>query len=73
MQHVNDGQATVRQDRTVARVNTRPVGATVMGLIGFVLATPLAAVVLVLTRFYRMDILGDPEAQPMEEEAEDSS
>jgi predicted PurR-regulated permease PerM len=45
----------------------------VMGLIGFILATPLAAVVLVLTRFYRMDILGDPEAQAMEEEAENSS
>jgi len=32
----------------------------VLGLLGFVLATPLAAVALVLTRFYRKEILGDP-------------
>lgn len=34
-----------------------------LGLKGFVLATPLAAVMLVLSRFYRRDILGDPEAE----------
>lgn len=36
---------------------------TVLGLLGFILATPLAAVVLVLTRYYRADILGDREAE----------
>lgn len=36
---------------------------SVLGLLGFVLATPLAAVLLVLTRYYRSDILGDEEAQ----------
>lgn len=35
----------------------------VLGLLGFVLATPLAAVVLVLTRFYRREILGDPSVE----------
>ncbi len=32
---------------------------TLLGILGFVLATPLAAVVLVLSRFYRADVLGD--------------
>ncbi len=36
---------------------------SVLGIIGFVLATPLAAVALVLSRFYRADILGDEEAR----------
>lgn len=36
---------------------------TVLGVLGVVFATPLAAVVLVLTRFYRTDILGDEEAE----------
>jgi predicted PurR-regulated permease PerM len=35
----------------------------VVGVIGIVLATPLAAVLLVLTRFYRIDILGDRAAE----------
>ncbi|CAN5776993.1 AI-2E family transporter [soil metagenome] len=35
---------------------------TLMGILGFVLATPLAAVVLVLSRYYRADVLGDHEA-----------
>jgi predicted PurR-regulated permease PerM len=35
---------------------------TVLGVMGVVLATPLAAVILVLTRFYQRDFLGDPEA-----------
>jgi len=35
---------------------------TLMGILGFVLATPLAAVILVLSRFYRADLLGDREA-----------
>jgi predicted PurR-regulated permease PerM len=33
-----------------------------LGILGFVLATPLAAVALVLSRFYRADVLGDPGA-----------
>lgn len=42
----------------------------VLGIKGFVLATPLAAVLLVLSRFYRRDALGDPEAaDDMEAEA----
>jgi predicted PurR-regulated permease PerM len=36
---------------------------TVLGVLGFVLATPLAAVMLVLARFYRTDILGDKDAE----------
>lgn len=36
----------------------------VLGLLGFVLATPLAAVGLVLARFYRREILRDPEVEP---------
>jgi predicted PurR-regulated permease PerM len=32
---------------------------TVVGILGFALATPLAAVLLVVTRFYRTDVLGD--------------
>jgi predicted PurR-regulated permease PerM len=32
---------------------------TLLGILGFVLATPLAAVVLVLSRFYREDVLGE--------------
>jgi predicted PurR-regulated permease PerM len=35
----------------------------VLGIKGFVLATPLAAVVLVLARFYRRDALDDPDAE----------
>jgi predicted PurR-regulated permease PerM len=35
----------------------------VLGIKGFVLATPLAAVALVLSRFYRRDILGDQDVQ----------
>jgi predicted PurR-regulated permease PerM len=35
---------------------------SVLGILGFVLATPLAAVILVLSRFYRADVLGDEEA-----------
>jgi predicted PurR-regulated permease PerM len=35
---------------------------TVVGVIGFTLATPIAAVLLVLTRFYRRDVLGDADA-----------
>lgn len=35
---------------------------TVLGLLGFILATPLAAVLLVMSRYYRADILGDPGA-----------
>ena len=30
-----------------------------LGILGFILATPLAAVVLVLSRFYREDVLGE--------------
>ncbi|MFO7567001.1 MAG: AI-2E family transporter [Enhygromyxa sp.] len=36
---------------------------TVLGLLGFVLATPLAAVALVLARSYRREILRDPEVE----------
>lgn len=35
---------------------------TVLGMLGFIFATPLAAVALVISRFYRTDILGDREA-----------
>jgi predicted PurR-regulated permease PerM len=35
----------------------------VIGVIGIVLATPLAAVLLVLSQFYRRDVLGDGEAE----------
>jgi predicted PurR-regulated permease PerM len=31
----------------------------ILGILGFILATPLAAVVLVLSRFYREDLLGE--------------
>jgi predicted PurR-regulated permease PerM len=31
-----------------------------LGALGFILATPLAAVVLVVSRFYREDVLGEP-------------
>ena len=34
----------------------------VLGVIGIVMATPLAAVLLVLSRFYRRDVLGDRDA-----------
>jgi predicted PurR-regulated permease PerM len=34
----------------------------VIGIMGIVLATPLAAVLLVLSRFYRRDVLGDAQA-----------
>ncbi len=37
----------------------------VVGILGFILATPLAAVGLVLARFYRADVLGDPDAKPI--------
>jgi predicted PurR-regulated permease PerM len=40
----------------------------VVGVLGIVFATPLAAVLLVLTHFYRTDILGDPEALKEDEE-----
>lgn len=40
---------------------------TLLGILGFVFATPLAAVVLVMTRFYRTDILGDREAEEDDE------
>jgi predicted PurR-regulated permease PerM len=43
---------------------------TVLGALGFILATPLAAVVLVLHRFYRIDILGDAEAEVKKEEGD---
>ncbi len=36
---------------------------TVIGIIGIVLATPLAAVLLVVSQFYRSDVLGDPGAE----------
>ena len=36
----------------------------VVGILGFILATPLAAVGLVLARFYRADVLGDPDVEP---------
>ncbi|CAN5665416.1 AI-2E family transporter [soil metagenome] len=36
---------------------------TLLGILGFIFATPLAAAVLVLTRFYRTDILGDREVE----------
>lgn len=39
---------------------------TVLGVLGFTLATPVAAVLLVLTRFYRRDILRDPDAQQLD-------
>jgi predicted PurR-regulated permease PerM len=32
----------------------------VLGVLGFVLATPIAAVTLVLSRYYRREVLGDP-------------
>jgi predicted PurR-regulated permease PerM len=35
----------------------------VLGLLGFILATPLAAVLLVLSRFYRRDILGEADVE----------
>lgn len=35
----------------------------VIGMLGFIYATPLAAVVLVMSRFYRMDILEDDTAK----------
>lgn len=38
----------------------------VLGLLGFILATPLAAVVLVLTRFYRRHALGDQEVRSLQ-------
>jgi predicted PurR-regulated permease PerM len=36
---------------------------TVLGILGFTLATPLAAVLLVLSRFYRREVLGDAQAE----------
>ncbi|CAN5641645.1 AI-2E family transporter [soil metagenome] len=36
---------------------------TVLGALGWILATPLAVVVLVLTAFYRRNLLGDAEAE----------
>jgi predicted PurR-regulated permease PerM len=38
--------------------------AAVIGVIGIVLATPLAAVLLVVSQFYRADVLADPDARP---------
>jgi predicted PurR-regulated permease PerM len=35
---------------------------SLLGILGFILATPLAAVVMVLTRFYREDLLREPGA-----------
>jgi predicted PurR-regulated permease PerM len=46
----------------VFTIVTQIVLGTLLGVIGFVLATPLAAVVLVLSRFYREDVLGEPRA-----------
>jgi predicted PurR-regulated permease PerM len=37
----------------------------VIGVMGVVMATPLAAVLVVLNRFYRRDLLGDAEAEPV--------
>jgi predicted PurR-regulated permease PerM len=39
----------------------------VLGVMGVILATPLAAVTLVMSRFYRRDVLGDPEAEVRQE------
>lgn len=36
---------------------------SLLGILGFILATPLAAVVLVLSRFYRRDLLGEPDVE----------
>jgi predicted PurR-regulated permease PerM len=35
----------------------------VIGMMGIIMATPLAAVLLVMSRFYRRDFLGDPDAR----------
>jgi hypothetical protein len=35
-------------------------------VIGIVLAAPLAAVLLVVSQFYRADVLEDPDAAPLE-------
>jgi predicted PurR-regulated permease PerM len=40
----------------------------VVGVMGIAMATPLAAVLIVLNRFYRRDILGDPRAEEEEDE-----
>jgi predicted PurR-regulated permease PerM len=43
----------------VFTIVTQVVLGAILGIIGFVLATPLAAAVLVLSRFYREDVLGE--------------
>jgi predicted PurR-regulated permease PerM len=43
----------------VFTIVTQIVLGSIMGIIGFILATPLAAVILVLSRFYREDVLGE--------------
>jgi predicted PurR-regulated permease PerM len=44
----------------VFTIITQIVLGTLLGVLGFILATPLAAVILVLSRFYREDVLGEP-------------
>jgi predicted PurR-regulated permease PerM len=43
----------------VFTIITQLVLGTILGVLGFILATPLAAVMLVLSRFYREDVLGE--------------
>jgi predicted PurR-regulated permease PerM len=43
----------------VFTIITQVVLGAILGILGFVLATPLAAVLLVLSRFYREDVLGE--------------
>jgi predicted PurR-regulated permease PerM len=40
----------------------------VLGIMGVVMATPLAAILVVLNKFYRREILGDPRAEDDEDE-----
>jgi predicted PurR-regulated permease PerM len=45
----------------------------VIGVMGIAMATPLAAVLIVLNRFYRRDFLGDPRAEDDEDEEKEES
>jgi hypothetical protein len=42
----------------------------VIGVMGIAMATPLAAVLVVLNKFYRREILGDPRAGEDDQEDE---
>ncbi|CAN5499626.1 AI-2E family transporter [soil metagenome] len=72
------GLAPLIQQRTVYlppafTVFTQILMGMSLGALGFVLATPLAAAALVLTRFYRREILGDTAAEPPTRSSNDDS